>query len=136
MSCEKSCNKNTSVFKSLKAGEFRDRVQIQRPVLARGDGQGGYNEQWADLATVWACVHTISASAAGNIEKFEEMQLKYQQHYDITIRYGLPEPIDNSYRIIYRKNGQVKVLAIISVVNLDMLNWEIDLRCREGGNIG
>jgi head-tail adaptor len=128
-----------SVFKPISAGFFRQRIVIQTPVLSRRDGQGGYNEQWADLATVWGRIETIKDSASGNIEKFEEMQIKYQQHYSVTIRWGQPKPILTSYRLLYtsiHNNNETKVLAIVAVVNLDVVNWQVNLYCREGGNIG
>ncbi len=69
-----------SVFKPIPAGFMRDRIVIQRAVYAPADGQGGLNEGWVDLGTVWARIQTIKDSAHGNIEKFEEQQIKYQQH--------------------------------------------------------
>lgn len=137
-----------SVFKPIKAGFFRQRITIQQPVLTLPDGQGGVNEQWADLATIWARIETIKDNAHGNIEKFEEMQIKYQQHYSILLRWGLPTPILDSYRILYTSpnnnalstnidfQGFTRVFGIISVVNLDVVNWQYNLYCREGGNIG
>ncbi len=128
-----------SVFKPIPAGFFRQRVEIQQPVLIKPDGQGGVNEQWGTLAVVWARIQTISDSAHGNIEKFEEMQLKYQQHYSVTLRYGRVIPIDTSYRLLYTSATDptlTRILQIVSVVNLDMVNWQVNLYCREGGNIG
>lgn len=126
-----------SVFKPIAAGFFREKVTIQRPVNARPDGQGGVNQQWADLATVWARIQTINDSASGNIEKFEEMQIKYQQHFSVMIRYGGVVPIDTSYRLLYTGPTNItQVLQIIAVVDLDVLRWQMNLYCREGGNIG
>jgi head-tail adaptor len=106
-------------------------------VQIRPDGQGGVNEQWADLATVWARIETIKDSAHANIEKFEEMQVKYQQHYSITLRYRTVTPIDTSYRILYSPTTDItRVFNIIAVVNLDVLSWQTNLYVREGGNIG
>lgn len=137
-----------SVFKPIPSGFFRQRITIQQPVLIRQDGQGGNYEQWADLATVWARIQTVSDSVQGNIEKFEEMQIKYQQHYSVLIRWGLPTPILTSYRILYTSpnnnalstsitnQGVTRILAITSIVNLDVTNWQYNLYCREGGDIG
>lgn len=128
-----------SVFKPIPAGFFRQRIVIQRPVQIRPDGQGGVNEKWADLATVWARIETMKDSAHSNIEKFEEMQVRYQQHYSITIRWGRVNPIDTSYRVLYTSGTDpafTRVFNIIAVVNLDVINWQVNLYVREGGNIG
>lgn len=129
--------KPANIIPIIAAGTFRQRVTIQRPVLARGDGQGGFYEQWADLATVWARIETTSDSHGRNREKFQDKQLRYQEHFNVCLRYGNVVPIETSFRLLYTGPSAItQILQIVSVENVSVVNWEVTLYCREGGNIG
>jgi SPP1 family predicted phage head-tail adaptor len=123
----KSSGKNSSLFPVIPAGELRDKITIEVSSVV-SDSLGGGVREWSPVATVWGDVQTVSPQQAANIKHFEEQQLRYQQHYNVLLRYG-PD-IDTSMRLIYER----KILWIYSVVNKDLLNWQINLWCKEGPN--
>jgi SPP1 family predicted phage head-tail adaptor len=127
--CGKSSSKAAKIIPIVDAGMFRQRITIQTPALVR-DNRGGGVYNWSPIATVWAHIKTITASGLGdrNRKQFEEAQFRAQNHYIITIRYG--DTITTAMRVLY--NGLD--LEIFSVVNVDVLNWIVELHCKESGN--
>jgi SPP1 family predicted phage head-tail adaptor len=113
-------------MKPIKAGQLRDLVTIQKPVYSE-DGGGGSPTNWETVGTAWARVRTIPASSFGNIEQFEMGQLRYVQHFNVQLRFDIE--IENEWQLLYRE----KKLRVISVVNVDVMDWTTELYCREGG---
>jgi len=62
-------------------GEMRNRVEVQK-VTRTSDGQGGFDELWTTIATVWAKIEPLKA-----YEKFQASQMGMIVNNKITIRY-------------------------------------------------
>lgn len=118
----------TDIFKPIQAGRMRQRVTIEVPGLSE-DGIGGGVREWSQLATVWASIRSVSPMAFANIKQFEEEQLRYRQHFNVMLRYG--PTITTDMRLIYKN----RILWIWSIVNMDVLNWQVNLWCWEGPSI-
>lgn len=122
-------SKPSSIIPNVQAGIYRDKVDIQVPDLVP-DNRGGGVYNWSTIATVWARVETVNRSSYigyVNKERFEEGQLMGRRHFMIRIRYG--PPVSTVMRIIYKGMD----LEIESVINVDELNWEVMLFCKELG---
>jgi SPP1 family predicted phage head-tail adaptor len=65
----------------MRAGDLRDRITLQR-VTRIADEMGGQQEDWSDLATVWACVRPV-----GGRDRLDAMRLGAAGEYRITIRW-------------------------------------------------
>jgi SPP1 family predicted phage head-tail adaptor len=60
---------------------LKRRVTIQNSSRV-GDGQGGFDETWADGATVWASIEPMKG-----YEKFQAMQMQTPVSHKILMRY-------------------------------------------------
>lgn len=130
--CCGNSNSN-SVIPILPAGHFRQRVVIQEPDLTP-DPIGGYSggqwmeaAGWDDVATVWAYIQTVNPKDFRDHKQFRDKQYLEQQWYLVTIRYrgGIGTNMRLSWNGLY--------FSIFDVVNTDVVNWEIQMFCREGG---
>ena len=65
---------------------FRHRVTIQAVTLIFDD-MGGWEETWADLATVWARVEALKGE-----EYFAAAQMQNSVSHRVTMRYRAPHP--------------------------------------------
>lgn len=120
------CGKPPSLIPIIDSGTFRERITIQVPSLSP-DGRGGGVYGWSEVATVWARIQTRGAVIFGNREIFEEAQMRARTEYLITIRYGLT--LTTAMRVIYKGLD----LEIVSIENKDVVNWMVQLLCREEG---
>lgn len=121
-------------YPPLFAGTFRDKVTIQKQVLLPNDS-GGFDggvwasdEGWEDVKTVWARIQSIDPTTFLDQKQWRDKQFLYQQWFAITLRYGAE--LDTNMRLLYK--GTRKFI-IYSIVNKDILNWEVSLFVREGG---
>lgn len=121
-------------YPPLFAGTFRDKLTIQKQVLVPNDS-GGFgggvwasDEGWEDVKTVWARIQSINPTAFVDEKQWRDKQFLYQQWFAITLRYGAP--LDTNMRLLYK--GTRKFI-IYSIVDRDLLRWETNLFCREGG---
>lgn len=121
-------SKAVNIIPIMPAGLFRQRVTIQVPNLTP-DGRGGGVYNWSDVATVWAEIKTYSASDFRNREQFQESQLRAKNEFLITMRYT-PDTITTAMRVLW--NGMD--LEILAITNVDVVNWVVELYCREEGN--
>ena len=135
MSCKggfgPGCGKGTykpSVIPPIDAGTLRQKITIQVASLVQ-DSRGGGVYQWSDVATVWAQIKTYTAADFRNREQFQESQLRAKNEFLITIRYT-PDTITTAMRVIW--NGFN--LEILAITNVDVLNWTMELYCREEGS--
>lgn len=117
------------VIPVIPINKFRHLVQIQVPNLFIPDGGGGGEYGWSDVATVWAYIQTFNPGTGGNRSQFEEAQLRERRQWIITIRYD-PVHLDTSMRLLF--NGHI--LEIDSIVNVNEVDWEIQLYCTEDGD--
>ena len=65
----------------MPAAPYRHRVTIQAVTLIF-DGMGGWEETWADLATVWARVEALKGE-----EYFAAAQMQNSVSHRVTMRY-------------------------------------------------
>jgi head-tail adaptor len=128
--------KNASVFTPIRAGFLRQRIIIQTPQIVVPDGGGGGVYGWSDVATVWARVTTLNPGQRANLATFREGQLLNQQIYNVLIRYdavttvGSRPNITTAMRILYDSDI---TLQIDSIINVDVLNWTVEMLCSEIG---
>lgn len=113
-----------SIIPSIQAGSYRQKVTIQTPTLIP-DNRGGGVYTWSDVATVWARVETYSAGDWRNRAFFEYGQLQGRNAYLISMRYG------NTLTTKMRTLFNFQALQIDAIENVDSLNWEVRLYCRE-----
>lgn len=101
-------------------GKMRHRIILEE-VSRTTDGQGGFTETWATVATVWAEIKPMSA-----YEKMQAMQLASPVNTKIAIRYRAG--ITAANRVNY--NG--RIMTIKEVINVDEGNNYLQLKCIEG----
>jgi SPP1 family predicted phage head-tail adaptor len=77
----------------MPAGPYRHRVIIQS-FTAVSDGMGGWEETWADLATVWARVEALKGE-----EYFAAAQMQNSVSHRVTMRYRAD--LTPSHRLIF-----------------------------------
>ena len=116
--------KPANIIPIVQAGTYRQKVTIQTPSLVQ-DNRGGGVYTWSDVATVWASVDTFSASEYRNIAYFQQGQLQGRNAYVVRMRYG--NTLTTAMRIVFN----FQALQIDSIVNVDSVNWEVQLYCRE-----
>ena len=100
--------------------QMRERVDIQA-VLQAPDGQGGYDELWANELTVWAKIEPMKG-----FEKLQAMQLGELLTHKVTMRYN--DTVTTKHRL---KLG-TRTFAIKEVINQDESDSFLILRCVEG----
>lgn len=86
-------------------GDLRYRVTIQRPI-AGSDGQGGHPKSWADVATVWAAIDSLSGR-----EYFYAQQIRAEATHRVTIR--ARDDVAENMRVIWEDTA----LRIESVID-------------------
>lgn len=124
------CGKNSpsskaaSIIPIVSAGTYRHKVTIQTPTLVR-DNRGGGVYTWSNVATVFASIETYSASDYRNRAFFEYGQLQGRNAYLVTMRYG--NTLTTAMRLLFN----FQALQIDAIENVDALNWEVRLYCRE-----
>jgi len=100
-------------------GDLRHRVRLQGLALA-GDGGGGFEESWSDLAEIWADVQPVAG-----VEVALGEQRRHRVTHEVTIRYRFG--VQPSQRIIH--DG--RALYILGIVNPGERNAFLTLRCEE-----
>ncbi|WP_366923873.1 phage head closure protein [Metallumcola ferriviriculae] len=103
----------------MRIGKLRHRVTIQEYVASR-DSFGAENPEWIDLKTVWANVSPVSGK-----EYFASQQLSAEITTKIMMRYR--PGITPKMRVIFDD----RIFEIISVINLESQNIELNLMCKE-----
>lgn len=84
------------------------------------DGQGGYAEAWADVATVWAQLEPLSG-----YERMQAQKLDAPLSHKAMIRYR--PGLTTAMRAVY----QGRVLDIKEVIDVDEARRWLKLRCVE-----
>lgn len=95
------------------------RVTIQRSTRV-SDGQGGYTETWAAIASVWAAIEPVSG-----FEKLQAMQLAAPVTHKITMRFR-PDFVASD-RIAYGN----RIFAVKEIINLNEADAFLQIRCIE-----
>jgi SPP1 family predicted phage head-tail adaptor len=100
-------------------GDLPHRVTLQVLALT-GDGGGGFEESWSDLAEIWADVQPVAG-----VETSIGEQRQHRVTHEVTIRYRLG--IQLSQRLIH--DG--RTLYILGIVNPGERNAFLKLQCEE-----
>src|SRR5665213_2864274 len=95
------------------------RVTIQQ-VSETPDGQGGFTEAWADVATVWA-----SINPAKGWEKMQAMQLQTPITHKLVIRYRTG--LTTKHRLLFG----TRIFNIKEILNPGESNFSLNLQCVE-----
>lgn len=106
----------------MRAGRLRHRVTIQEFVKLSEDGIGGSINEWINVATVWARVIPLNGR-----ELVIAQQIMPETTHRVEMRYK--GGLNSKMRLLHRG----RVLDNISIKNIDELNKEIHLLCREVG---
>lgn len=101
-------------------GGLRHSVTIQKPIRI-ANGSGGFNEEWADVATVYAAIRPWSG-----MERIFGGQIREDVTHFITIRGGLD--IKSNMRIVFGNS----IFQIHGVMNREYRGIWYDLLCQEG----
>lgn len=100
--------------------DLRHRIKIQvRSQVA--DGQGGFQETWADHLSVWSNIKPVSAT-----ERFFSQKLEQNITHKITIRFN--STINSAMRVLY----QGRVFKIEGAFDPDERKRWLQLNCEEG----
>ena len=105
-------------------GNLRHRITLQKPVIVK-DSIGQENEEWQDVATVWASVEPLSGK-----EYFNAKQTNSEVSTKIIIRYFenlLPNWV---FQFGHRRYN------ILSVINFEERNIYLQLLCSEKAGEG
>jgi len=102
----------------MRIGDLRHRITLQSMTKV-ADGMGGWDVTWNPEMTVWASIWPVSAN-----EIIQANAISMVISHRIRIRYRL---IESSWRI---KHGD-KYYAIVSIINPNMANRQLDLMVKE-----
>lgn len=103
-----------------KAGQLRNRIELQAKARV-SDGSGGWVDDWATYATVWAKIQPLSGT-----EGIFGMQLQDTISHDIIIRYR--SGVSPEHRVKYG----LRLFNIRQVLNIEERNKWLDIRAEEG----
>jgi SPP1 family predicted phage head-tail adaptor len=103
----------------MRIGKLRHKITIQEYSAAR-DSFGAETEGWNDKASVFASITPISGK-----EYFASQQLNAEVTTKITIRYL--EGITPKMRVVFGD----RIFEIVSVLNFEERNVELNLMCKE-----
>lgn len=106
----------------MRIGDLNKRITFQCPTRV-SDGMGGFTTIWVDVYTVFAAIWPLSATKVK-----ENMQMGLNVTHQIRIRYK--STIKASWR---GKFGNF-YYNIVSIINPNMKNEQLDLVCKEAGN--
>lgn len=103
----------------MRAGDLRHQVTIQQ-FESIDDGGGGHEEVWTDLTTVWGSVEPLNGK-----ERYDAQQIQATLSHKIRIRY-YPN-LKPSMRVKF----ETRVFNILSIINFEERNRELQLMCEE-----
>lgn len=103
----------------MNAGQLRHRVTIQQLTRVEDEG-GGHEENWADVATVWAAIKPMRGS-----ERYEAQQVQSTLTHKVTIRYRAG--IKPQMRILYGN----RIFEVEAVIDVDERHKWLELLCSE-----
>lgn len=103
----------------MKIGRLRHRITIQKYTATR-DSFGADVEDWTDIANVWASITPVSGK-----EYYAAQQINAEITTKITIRYI--KDINPKMRVVFKD----RMFEILSVINSEERNIELNLMCKE-----
>lgn len=104
----------------MRAGELRHLITIQQRSVSR-DEFGAESEAWGTFSQVWAKVQPLSG---------QELEHGQAMHSDTTHKVTIRHlsGVTTEMRIVHDS----RTLEILSVVNRDERNIQLEMLCREG----
>jgi SPP1 family predicted phage head-tail adaptor len=108
----------------MKIGRLRHRIKLQTYTAFR-DSFGAEEPEWTDVATVWA-----SVTPASGKEYFASAQTNAELTTKITMRYL--SGITPNMRVVFDE----RIFEIVSVLNYEERNVELNLLCKESVSDG
>jgi SPP1 family predicted phage head-tail adaptor len=111
----------------MSAGKYNKRLTLSYPVKAES-GFGDAVTSWSNLGTVWASIEPLKGR-----ESMVASQLQAPQDHRICIRY---HPALSSMDATWRAEYNGLVYNIVTPVNVNLANREIELMCSTGVNDG
>lgn len=112
------------------AGNLRHSVNIQSRSASTDTG-GGFTSSWSTTRTVFANIVPVSGA-----ESFSDGSIRHDITHDVYIRYY---PNINfsagggKMRLQWDDSGTTRTFSIKSVINMNMRDRFLQLRCAEGG---
>jgi SPP1 family predicted phage head-tail adaptor len=106
----------------MRAGELRHLITLQTPSTATPDGDGGFTNTWADLATVWA---SIVPATARDLERVVAGTVQSSATHLVTIRYLAG--VTTKTRVVFGS----RLFSVTGVQNPDERNISLVLVCQE-----
>lgn len=103
----------------MQAGKLDKRVTLQQ-LNRTADGAGGWEEVWANVATVWARVSPLRGG-----ERYEAQRVQANLSHKVTIRHRAGTT--PAMRILYG----TRVLQITAVIDPDERHEVLELLCEE-----
>ena len=103
----------------MRAGELRKRFTVEQPAEA-ADCLCQMVQTWSTFAVLWGELHPLVGT-----ERIQAAQINANADTQITVRYFAG--ITNKMRIRYG----ARIFQIVSALNVDERNREIDLLCTE-----
>ncbi len=99
--------------------KLRHRVSLQARSRSQ-DGQGGYAESWAEIASLWAAIEPLKG-----YERMKAAQLGTPLTHKVLIRYR--QYVTTTQRLVFRN----RVFEIKEVINEEEANRWLRLLCVE-----
>ena len=103
----------------MRSGDLRHSIELQS-YTSTPNGMGGFLQSWSTTATVWAAIWPTSASeqkkaAAPTMVATHQIRIRYYPGLSAAwrVRFGL------------------RYFSIVSIVNHEEHNVQVDLLCRE-----
>jgi SPP1 family predicted phage head-tail adaptor len=103
-------------------GAMRHRITLQTPSTATPDGDGGFTNTWAALATVWA---SIVPATARDLERVVAGTVQSSATHLVTIRYLAG--VTTKTRVVFGS----RLLSVTGMQNPEERNISLVLVCQE-----
>jgi SPP1 family predicted phage head-tail adaptor len=105
----------------MRIGPMDKRIELQA-FTAVSDGMGGSTKTWTTEDTTWAAIWPVSAS-----ETIRAQSPTMTATHRIQMRYREELQVKASWRVKYG----ARYFSIVSIINKDEKNIQLDLLCRE-----
>lgn len=109
----------------MAAGPKRHRVIVQQDQGTARNGLGEVVPSWVTLATVWAEGGPLTGR-----ELWNARQVQGEITHRFKCRWGsVISDLTGNVRLLF--NGSTRVMHVVAPLNLNELNWEWQLDCKE-----
>jgi SPP1 family predicted phage head-tail adaptor len=104
---------------TMNPGEYRHRITIQEKGMTP-DGEGGWEEGWNDLQTVWAKIEPIQAR-----QQYQFNSVGVDASHRIKVRGGVA--VKEEHQILFG----TRTFEIKTIENIEERGIELVITCRE-----